>query len=126
VLVEVFAARPDELDEDVIENGPLDRLPSVEVNFLGPATIETLGGILGTDGRPNAAPEPLFSVPTQVRDTLADSSDLADVAARWAQTEELRMDEVTAEDAQDRLEELAALARAARTDGRELWVWFSV
>jgi hypothetical protein len=137
MLGEFFAARADEVDDLLVEEGPHGRFPTIEANALSHVPIARLGEILGAgayddvilgfEGRGSESGEAvLFSVPSAVRDALAHAGDLGAVAERWAATEELRLSNWRSEDALELLRELSLLAREARTDDRGLWYWWSL
>ena len=137
MLGEFFAARPEEIDDRLVEDGPFERLPTIDAKGLSELTFATLGEILGVgtydDLVERAAEGPqtesgeagILSVPSEVRDALAATEDLAPVAARWAATEELEgfwpPDEL-----HNVLRDVSHLARDARSSGRELWYWWSL
>jgi hypothetical protein len=58
--------------------------------------------------------------------TNAEPGRFADVAARWAQTEECRMDRLTTADLVQVLERLGALAKGATERGDHLYCWMCV
>jgi hypothetical protein len=137
MLGEFFAARPEEVDERLVEEGPFERLPTVEAKGLSELTFAALGEILGVgtydDLVERAAEGPqkesgeagILRLPSEIRDALPATEDLALVAERWAATEELAgfwpPDEL-----HDVLRDLSRLARDARSSGRELWYWWSL
>jgi hypothetical protein len=137
VLGEFFAARRDEIDDRLVEEGPHGRFPIVEAK-VSHVAIATLGEILGAgtydelalamEGRGAESGEAaLFRVPSQVRDRLAATGDDLDSAAvSWASTEELSLDRWSAEAALEVLRALTQLARQGRAEGRELWYWWSL
>jgi len=137
MLGEFFAAKPEEIDDSIVEEGPHGRFATVEANGLSHVPIARLGEILaagayddlilGIEGRGASSGEAaLFSVPEAIRDALADAEDLDATADRWASTDELRLGGWGAESARDLLGILSSLAREARTDGRVLWYWWSL
>lgn len=137
MLGEFFAARPEDIDHRLVEEGPYERLPTIEAKALSEVTIATLGEILGVgtydDLVEQAAEGPqtenreagILTIPSVVRDALAGVEDLDVVAARWAATDELQggwpPDEL-----RDVLRELSQLARDACSSGRQLWYWWSL
>jgi hypothetical protein len=137
VLVEVFGAREDEIDQTLVEDGPDGRFAAVEANFVSDVNIATLGEILGAgtyddlieQTEPSRETENgevgVAAVPDAVRDAVASADDLREVAKRWAATAELRLDLVSV-DAYETLSGLSALAREARERGRRLWLWSSL
>jgi hypothetical protein len=139
VLGEFFAARPEDLDDELIDHGPFERLRTVGAKGLSSITIATLGEILGAgsyddlEQRSAEGPEGgtnedagVFGVPTEIRDALAAADDLTAVAEEWVATEEMARDEWQQQEALEVLRELAELARQARADSRELWYWWSL
>ena len=136
---EFFVAHADEVDDALVEDGPVGRYPAVEANNLTSVELATLGEILGVGsydqlvvsfedaGRPSASGEAaVLPVPTEFRDAVAALDDPSTVAAAWAATEELALSGYRAEDAVAVLRALGDLARQARVDARELWVWLSL
>jgi hypothetical protein len=138
VLGEFFAARSEDLDEALVEEGPYGRLSTVEAKGLTEVSLATLGEILGVGGYdqlverigegPQAESEEagVLTIPTELRDALAEARDINTVAARWAATDELSLDGWRTEDSLRVLRELSALARDAAADRRELWYWWSL
>jgi hypothetical protein len=133
-----FAARPDEIDDDTIENGPY-RFAVVGWKWMDPVKLGTLGAILGAgtydeladqmlaDMRGAASGEAgLFQVPDAMRDALAAVEDPVAPAARWLETDELRLDEWTLEEARHLIQQVRELARRATVDRRHLYVWWSL
>jgi hypothetical protein len=83
VLGEFFAARAEDIDDGLVEDGPYGRLQLVEAKGLTPVSIATLGEILGA-GTYDQLVEPisegpaaeseeagLLTIPTGFRDALA-------------------------------------------------------
>ena len=138
MLGEFFAARAEDIDEDLVADGPYGRLPTVEAKGLTEVTIATLGEILGAggydslvgraaEGREAEGGEAgLLTVPSEIRHALATVGDLKGVADRWASTEELSLDLWRTEDAFEVLRDLSELAREAGAADRELWYWWSL
>jgi hypothetical protein len=138
VLGEFFAARSEDLDDVLVEEGPYGRLATVEAKGLTEVSIATLGEILGVGTHdelverigegPQAESEEagVLTIPTELRDVLAEARDINTVAAGWAATDELSLDGWRIEDSLRVLRELSALAREAAADGRELWYWWSL
>jgi hypothetical protein len=138
VIGEYFAARPDEIDEEVIELGPEGRLQMVSAKTHSSVTTGTLGEILGlgdnesltaqteTDWYGESGECGIDAVPTAIRNALTDAGDLFDVAKQWTATDELRRDGWTVEETHAVLQALAALAADARASGRELWFYWSL
>jgi hypothetical protein len=136
VLGEFFAARLEDIDEDLVENGPYERLPTVEAKTLSEVTFATLGEILGVGtyddlveraahGRDAESGESgVLSVPTEIRDALATADDLDAVAERWAATDEL--EEWSPEDVRQVLREVRQLAEDARASDSQLWYWWAL
>jgi hypothetical protein len=109
----------------------------VEAKSVDPVSISTLGEILGigsyddlidevSEGPEAASGEAgLFIVPTRMRDALATAElDLATVAVQWHATEELSA--WPAEDVQEVVRELAALALRAAGESQEVFFWWSL
>jgi len=138
LLGEFFAARSEDLDEALVEEGPYGRLSTVEAKGLTEVSLATLGEFLGVGAydelveRIGEGPEAeseeagLLTIPTELRDALAEAKDIDSVAGRWAATEEPSLDGWRTEDSLGVLRELSALAREAVADGRELWYWWSL
>ena len=135
---EFFACRREEIDDKLVEEGPHDRFDSVEAKSIDQVEVSSLGAVLGAgsydelitkvmDGPEAESGESgVFTVPSEIRDALAACSDLDSAAERWAATEEMRLDRWTAAQSRELLDVLAALARASKEDGRQLWVWWSL
>ena len=137
VLGEFFAADPTKIDNGLLDDGPAGRYPVVEAKTVDPVSISTLGEILGvgsydelidevSKGPMAASGEAgIFTVPSTMRDALADSGlDVATIAERWHRTEELaawRSDDVRAV-----VSDLAALAGRAAAESCELFFWWSL
>ncbi len=138
MLGEFFAARSEDLDEALVEEGPYGRLSTVEAKGLTEVSLATLGEFLGVgaydelverigEGAEAESEEAgLLTIPTELRDALAEAKDIDSVAGRWAATEEPSLDGWRTEDSLGVLRELSALAREAVADGRELWYWWSL
>src|SRR5205814_784858 len=104
MLGEFFAARSEDLDDVLVEEGPYGRLSTVEAKGLTEVSLATLGEILGVGGYdqlverigegPQAESEEagVLTIPTQLRDVLAEARDINTVAAGWAATDELSLD----------------------------------
>jgi len=137
VLGEFFAAREDEIDDELLE-APYERLETVEAKGLSHVNFATLGEILGLGayevlvdrfpltGSADNDETGVFGLPRDFRDALAELVDVGGAARRWVATEELRMDEWQVEDGERVLREVSALARAAREEQRDLWYWWSL
>ncbi len=131
MLGEFFAARSEDLDDPLVEEGPYGRLSTVEAKGLTEVSLATLGEILGVgtydelverigEGTEAESEEAgLLTIPTELRDALAEAKDIDTVAARWAATEELSLDGWRTEDSLEVLRELSAFAREAAADGRD-------
>ena len=138
MLGEFFAARSEDLDEALVEEGPYGRLSTVEAKGLTEVSLATLGEFLGVgaydelverigEGAEAESEEAgLLTIPTELRDALAEAKDIDSVAGRWAATEEPSLDGWRTEDSLGVLRELSALAREAVADGRELWYLWSL
>lgn len=138
MLGELFAARPEDIDDRLVEDGPFERLPTVEAKSLSEVTFATLGEILGVgayddlveraaEGRQSESGEAgILTIPTEIRDALATlDDDLDGVAERWAATDELQ-DWWPQGDLRVLLVELSQLARDARSSDQQLWYWWSL
>ena len=138
MLGEFFAARPEDLDDVLVEEGPHGRLPAIAAKGLTAVSLAKLSEIIGAgaydalveriaEGRKAESGEAgLLTIPTEVRDGLAGAHDLDSVAAQWAATEELSLDRWRAQDSLEVLRELRELAREAAVDGQDLWYWWSL
>ena len=140
MLGEFFAAREDELDEQLLEDGPSERdLEFVEAKALSEVTFATLAEILGLGAYddlvdrfvdvewPTSTPEVgAYRLPLEFRNALADLREVDAAARSWAATDELRRSQWQPEEAALVLRELRGLARTARDAGRELWYWWSL
>ena len=138
MLGEFFAARPEDLDDVLVEEGPHGRLPAIAAKGLTAVSLAKLSEIIGAgaydalveriaEGRKAESGEAgLLTIPTEVRDGLAGAHDLDSVAAQWAATEELSLDRWRAPDSLEVLRELRELAREAAVDGQDRWYWWSL
>jgi hypothetical protein len=138
VLGEFFAARPEDIDEALVANGPYGRLTTVEAKGLSEVSLATLGEILGVgtyDDLVNRIAEGpqaesgeagVLTIPSNLRDAFSGEADLDAAASLWVATDELSLDGWRKEDALDVLRELSELARTATTETRELWYWWSL
>jgi hypothetical protein len=137
VLGEFFAAREDELDAVLVEEGPFDRFETVEAKTVSSVSLATLGEILGVgsydelfdradrQARQTADGEAgIDAVLPELQAALAADAELDTVAARWAATDELA--DWDPGDVRDVVHELARLARHAQGKGQRLWFWWSV
>ena len=139
MLGEFFAARPEDIDDVLVEEGPHGRLPAVAAKGLTPVSLAKLSEIIGAGAydaligriaeghrQAESGEAGLLTIPTELRDGLAGADDLDSVAAQWAATEELSLDGWRTQDSLDVLRELRELAREAAVDGRDLWYWWSL
>ena len=138
VLGQFFAASVEDVDDVLVEAGPYGRLSIVEAKGLTEVSLATLGEILGVgrydqllerigEGPQTESEEAgVLTIPTELRDALAEARDINTLAASWAATDELSLDGWCTEDSLRVLRELSALAREAAADGRELWYWWSL
>jgi hypothetical protein len=137
MLGEFFAARADEIDAGVREEGRWDRFRTVEAKTVSPVSIATLGEIVGVgsfDDLVHVASEGfeaeggeagVFSVPDSIRDALAAPElDSPAIAGRWAATDE--MTDWSADDVRAVVEALADLSQQAVQEQRQLWFWWSL
>jgi hypothetical protein len=125
-----FAARADDIDRQLVANGPYGRFSTVEANGLTEVTIATLERASeGPEAQGSEADDGetgVLAIPSAMRDALATAGDLSTVAERWAATDELSLDEWNVEDAMEVLREVRELARGARAADCELWYWWSL
>jgi hypothetical protein len=138
VIGEYFSARPDEIDQELVELGPSGRFEIVSAKTHSSVTTGTLGEILGlgdsedltaqteTDWYGESGECGIDAIPTALRDALAEASDLFDVAKQWTATDELRLVGWTVEETHEVLRSLARLAADARASGRELWFYWTL
>jgi histidyl-tRNA synthetase len=137
VLGEFFAAREDEIDKTLVEEGPFERFETVEAKTVSSVSIATLGEILGAGGyddlferadeeaRQAAGGEAgIDAVLPEIQRALAAASDIDAIAARWAATDELADWEPG--EVREVVQLLARLARQAEDQGRLLWFWWSL
>ena len=134
MLGEFFAAAT--IDEALVEDGPFNRYETVTAKTVSAVSIATLGEILGIgtyDEVYELVDQGLVAehgeagvdvVPETLRDALASEDDLARVAERWHDTDEMR--EWRFEDVVQVVTDLAALARRACTEHAQLWFWWSL
>jgi hypothetical protein len=119
--------------------GPFGRVETVEAKGLTEVSLATLGEILGVggydelvdligDGRKAESGEAgVLPLPAAFRDALARLDSVHTVAERWAATDELTADQWTVDDdAAVVLRDLCAMAQRAKSDGRDLWYWWSL
>lgn len=138
MIGEYFAARPDEIDEEIVELGPEGRFETVSAKSHSSVTMGTLGEILGvgeseeltaqaeTDWYGESGESGIDAIPTPLRDALAEAGDLFQVAERWTATDELQLDGWTVEETYEVLRSLAGLAANACESGRDLWLYWSL
>jgi len=138
MIGEYFAARPDEIDEELVELGPEGRFETVSAKTHSSVTTGTLGEILDvgdseeltaqteTDWCSETGECGIDAIPTTLRDALATASDLARVAERWTATDELQLSGWTVDETHEVLRSLARLAANARASGRDLWFYWSL
>jgi hypothetical protein len=136
VLGEFFAARADEVDDGLVEHGPLGRYETVEAKTVSSVSIATLGEILGVGAyddlveAASSGPQAphgesgIDPVPGEITAALARATDLDSVVAAWATTDE--MVDWDRGLVRNVVRELAALATKAQAAERELWFWWSV
>jgi hypothetical protein len=137
VLGEFFFCGHDEIDESLVASGPDSGHPSVAANGLSPVDIARLGEILGVGTyrdvldrtaqvhRESASGESgIYDVPDSLVTALLDTDDLAAVAGRWSETDELRLSGWNAAATGSVLAGLKALA--AGRGAKPLWYWWSV
>ena len=133
----LFKAAEHEVDADLVNSGPGPSFGGVEAKALTPIELATLGELLGLGGYDELA-DPMFDsarggdsgecgvfrVLDSIRDGLAAATDLDRLASQWAKTDELRDWEPG--DVRDVLDGATALAKAARDEGRHLWIWWTL
>jgi hypothetical protein len=102
MIGEYFAARPEEIDEELVELGPEGRFEIVSAKTHSTVTTGTL------------------------REALAAATDLVQVAERWTATDELQLSGWTVDETYEVLRSLARLAADARASGRELWFYWTL
>ena len=132
-----FAAKPAQITRAVVERGPAGHFPGVE-RKLNTVKVGTLGAILGAgtydalEAQMNKSTRRcadgdclVFRVPAGVRDQLAVLTHPDLYARRWANTQQMRLDGVARGDLRALLITLQRVAREARADGSQLWVWSS-
>lgn len=138
MIGEYFAARPDELDERLVESGPEGRFEIVSAKTHSGVTTGTLGEILGVGESEDLTAQTetnwygasgeygIDAIPTAVRDALAETNDFLRIAERWTATDELQLSGWTVDETHEVLRRLARLAADARSRGRELWFYWSL
>ncbi len=138
MLGEFFAARLDEIDGELVDDGPWRRYETVEAKGLSEVSLATLGEIFGLGayddlvdrfvdvpkGESNEAG--VLTIPPEFRDALAGDVGLDEVAQRWCETEELSLDGWQKDEALLVVREVRNLARTATRDDRDLWYWWSL
>jgi hypothetical protein len=132
-----FVARDQEVGHALVESGPGPDLSGVEAKMMSTVEVAKLGEIVGggeydqlvelmsaseLEGSDGSCG--LYRVPIEIRDGLADA-DVASVAARWAVTEEMQASGWQPDDVRDTVAELRSLAGRARSESKQLWVWWS-
>jgi hypothetical protein len=138
MIGEYFAARPDEIDEELVELGPEGRFEIVSAKTHSTVTTGTLGEILDvgnseelsaqaeTDWYGESGEYGIDAIPTALRDALAAATDLVQVAERLTATDELQLSGWTVDETYEVLRSLARLAADARASGRELWFYWTL
>jgi hypothetical protein len=138
VIGEYFAARPAEIDEELVELGPAGRFEIVSAKTHSSVTTGTLGEILGVGDSDELTAQAetnwygasgeygIDAIPTALRDALAETIDLLRVAELWTATDELQLSGWTVDETHEVLRHLARLAADARSSGRELWFYWSL
>lgn len=137
MLGEFFCCDVDEIDDSLLTTGPGSAHPGVAANGLSPVDIAKLGEILGVGTyrdvldltarvhRESASGESgVYDVPESLLAALVDTADLAEVAGRWSETDELRLSGWNATATGSVLAGLKTLA--ARRGTKPLWYWWSV
>jgi len=138
MIGEYFAARPDEIDQELVELGPEGRFGIVSAKTHSTVTTGTLGEILNvgdskeltaqteTDWYGESGECGIDAIPTPLCDALADASDLVQVAERWTATDELQLSGWTVDETHEVLRSLVRLAVNACASGRDLWFYWSL
>jgi hypothetical protein len=138
MIGEYFAARPDEIDQELVELGPEGHFETVSAKTHSSVTTGTLGEILDvgdseeltalaeTDWYGESGECGIDAIPTPLRDALADAGDLVQVAERWTATDELQLSGWSVDETHEVLRSLARLAVNARASGRDLWFYWSL
>lgn len=138
MIGEYFAARPAEIDEELVELGPTGRFEIVSAKTHSSVTTGTLGEILGVGDSDELTAQAetnwygasgeygIDAIPTALRDALAETIDLLRVAELWTATDELQLSGWTVDETHEVLRRLARLAADARSSGRELWFYWSL
>lgn len=134
-----FAAKPAQITRGVVERGPGGRFHGVEWKKMDTVMVGTLGAILGAGDYESLEAQMkkserdcasgdcgLFRVPAAVRDQLAVLTHPDLFARRWAATQAMQLDHVSLSDLRPVMSGLRRLAREARADGSQLWVWRSL
>jgi hypothetical protein len=136
MIGEYFAARPDEIDEELVELGPEGRFETVSAKTHSSVTMGTLGETLGVGDSEELTAQTeadwygesgecgIDAIPTPLRDALAEANDLVQVAEQWTATDELQLSGWTVDETQEVLRRLARLAVSARASGRDLWFYW--
>jgi hypothetical protein len=148
VLTDFFVAAPTEIDDAIVEAGPVGRFKTVEAKGADDVSLTSLNGIV-TDRKfavdegfdtlfaevesVSAASEEdgpwLFRVPPALVAGLAiaDEPRLDEINEAWAQTEGWQADGVTSPDETRWIVQgLAELARDAAASNKEMYVWISL
>jgi hypothetical protein len=127
-----FAARDDEIDRAVVEEGPHGRVVGFAARNIDEVDLAALGEILDADNhgelmgrmqdgaRYGASGEyGVFRVAPELTHRLTGPWDARDLAARWIATGELPV--ASADDIRRLLDSMRLVAIRARMEGRELW-----
>jgi hypothetical protein len=134
----VFLAGDHEVSADLADFGPGPEFTlSWGVRDLSQIELAQLGEILGAGSYDDlfaAMPEfphtnvqcGLFRVAPQIRDKLVALNEVEPVALEWAASEEIEGLSWTEEDARVVVDGLVALARQARVQEKQLWIWWSL
>lgn len=144
ILTDFFVAEEADVAA-VAANGPLGHLPTVETNGVDPVKLATLSGIVtgrdySLDGAFDQLLEEVQEVTTEgdegpwvyvIPDELvaglrsASPERLTEIAAKWAETDEWKLDGVPADDLRPLLDDLTDLARGAEPP-KHLYLWMSL
>jgi hypothetical protein len=141
VLTHYFAATATEVASLDIRRGAGDWPRVILTNGVTDAELDALEHVLcGVELQALHARQPewageesadgpwLMKLSKPLVDDLAavSEAELPQLARRWAATDELTSKRVSAADVEPFLAELAALARAAGSEGRDLYLWISL
>ena len=138
ILSHFFAAHPAQLERVPLRRGPTGWFPTIELATFTPVELARLYQVVrGRDPGDIAAtlddfqavwqagPQGpyVFRLPEALQRSLGDArqQEIADYAARWIETEEMRG--APLEDTVALLEDLALMAATSTVNGRALFLW---